>query len=84
LKGQALNALTIVSELGDGTAFITATTNVNWPEIVEKLLPGQTAFEDPMLVAYVFKARLSKLLNNIRYKLFGALLIYNIKSNPLL
>jgi hypothetical protein len=57
-----------VSELGDGTAFVTCTTNINWPEIVEKLLPGQTAFENPMLVAMVFKARLSKLLHNLRYE----------------
>ena len=32
-KKLALNALTIVTEIGKPTLFITGTVNVNWPEI---------------------------------------------------
>jgi hypothetical protein len=66
LKTCALNALTAVSELGDATGFITLTTNVLWPEIKEKLLPGQTAFEAPEIVCQVFKARLAAFMNNLK------------------
>ena len=45
-----------------------------WPEIQERLFPGQTAFDRPDVTCRVFKARLSALLNNIReHKYFGQL-----------
>jgi hypothetical protein len=43
-----LNALTIVTEIGKPTLFITGTVNVNWPEIQSRLLKGQTAFDRPI------------------------------------
>jgi hypothetical protein len=66
LKKCAENAMTIVSEKGDGTAFITLTANALWPEIQEKLLPSQDAFDRPDIVAQVFKARLAAFLTNLR------------------
>jgi Helitron helicase-like domain at N-terminus len=41
------------------------TANPNWPEIQRELLPGQTAADRPDLVARVFKAKMSQLLDDI-------------------
>ena len=67
LRELARNALTIISEMGHPTVFITVTCNTNWPEIEEKLLPGQTAFDREDIVCIVFKARLSALMFNLRH-----------------
>ena len=53
MKVLALNSLHVVSQLGTPTHFITLTTNVKWPEILERLLPGQTAFNRPDIVCQV-------------------------------
>ena len=44
LRSLAINALTIVTELGRPTFFITFTCNVHWPEFDEQLLSGQTPY----------------------------------------
>ena len=62
--------------MGIQTLFITMTTNINWPEIQEMLLPGQTAFDRPDVVVRVFHARLEKLLQNLKEgKYFGRHLV---------
>jgi len=40
----ATNALTIVSEMGRPTIFLTLTCNTHWFEIEDQLLKGQTAY----------------------------------------
>jgi hypothetical protein len=65
-KKLALNALSIVTELGKPTLFITGTVNVNWPEIKSRLLKGQTAFDRPDIVTQVFRCRLTKLIDNLK------------------
>jgi len=45
LSKLAMNALTIVSELGRPTFFLTLTCNHLWPEIQCRLFPGQSAFD---------------------------------------
>jgi hypothetical protein len=45
LKKLAMNALHIVSEFGKPHCFLTLTANPNWPEIQERLFPGQTAYD---------------------------------------
>jgi hypothetical protein len=73
LSGLAHNALTIVTELGSPDLFITATTNPLWPEIQDRLFPGQSAFDRPDIVAEVFHARTEALVQNLRNgKYFGA------------
>jgi hypothetical protein len=67
LKRQAQNALTILSEKGRPTLFITLTCNTHWPEISERLFPGQSAYEREDVVCAVFKARLEAFLFNLRY-----------------
>ena len=72
LNDLAHNALTIVTELGDPDIFITGTTNPLWPEIEERLFPGQTAYDRPDIVTEVFHARLEALVHNLRSgKYFG-------------
>jgi len=66
LKRLATDALIIVSQRGKPSLFITATTNVEWSEIQEKLLSGQTAYDRPDIVAMVFHQRLQAFLHNIR------------------
>ena len=71
-KKLALNALTIVTEIGKPTLFITGTVNVNWPEIQDRLLKGQTAFDRPDVVTQVFRCRLTKFIENLKDgKYFG-------------
>jgi hypothetical protein len=66
LKQLANNSLIIVSKLGDPTIFLTATCNPIWSEIVEMLLPGQTAFDRPDITVRIFHEKLKILLKNIR------------------
>jgi hypothetical protein len=80
LKSLALNALRIVEEYDKPTVFITLTVNMNWPEIQEQLLRGQSAFEREDIVCRVFKQRLKAFLFNLRTgKYFdGSLVVYDM------
>jgi hypothetical protein len=72
LRSLAIDAMTIVSELGESTAFVTVTFNPNWPELKDRLLDGQKIYDRPDVACLVFKARLSALNHNIRHgKYFG-------------
>jgi hypothetical protein len=66
LKKLAQEGLCVISEYGNPSLFITVTCNHKWPEIQERLLPGQTAFDRPDIVDQVFHQRLQALLANIR------------------
>ena len=46
LRMLATNALTIVSEMGRPTIFLTLTCNIHWADIEDQLLDGQTAYGD--------------------------------------
>ena len=54
LSKLAMNALTIVSELGRPTFFLTLTCNHMWPEVQCRLFPGQTAFDREDVIDQVF------------------------------
>ena len=59
------NSLSIARKYGNASIFLTMTANPKWQEVQDALLPGQTAFDRPDLVACVFalkKAHLLKLL----------------------
>ena len=45
LKSLAKNCLQVVAEKGKPHIFLTVTANPNWPEITERLFPGQTAYD---------------------------------------
>ena len=71
-KKLALNALSIVTERGKPTLFLTGTVNTNWPEIQSQLLKGQTAFDRSDVVNQVFRCRLTKFIDNLKAgKYFG-------------
>ena len=57
--------------------FITIMTNPKWVEIQQELLPGQTAYDCPDLVACVFNLKKGELLNDITKKhIFGKVFAY--------
>jgi len=51
------DSLAICQENKKPDLFLTMTANGNWQEIVENILPGQTATDRPDLVAQVFHAK---------------------------
>ena len=59
------DAMAIVRKLGKPDYFITFTCNAEWPEITAELLPGQTAWDRPDVVAHVFKLKLKALLYDL-------------------
>lgn len=56
---EVADSLAICHSRGKPSFFITITTNPNWTEITEKLRPGQTASDIPVIVCRVFKAKMS-------------------------
>ena len=57
--------------------FITMTTNPDWIEIKRELLPGQSSYDRPDLVARVFKLKKDELIDDIcKRKIFGAVSAY--------
>jgi len=72
MRRKSRDMLQIYNEMGCPHAFITLTTNTEWPELKEALPDGTSAFEDPITVCRVFKHRLDAFLHNLRNgKYFG-------------
>ena len=67
---QAADAMALRRKFGKPTFFMTMTFNPDWPEVRSCLLPGQTAFDIPIVVARTFKNRLEKVLRLLRTR-FG-------------
>ena len=66
------DAMTYVRKYGYPDLFITATTNPNWPEIKDNLLPGQDPQDRPDIVAHVFRLKVQKLLEMLKSEMvFG-------------
>lgn len=63
---QVADALTIAAHFGSPTFFVTMTCNPFWPEIQQRLLPGQRWGDDPVLVSRVFKQKFSALLKVLK------------------
>ena len=59
------DAMTIVTKYGKPDIFLTFTANPKWPEIVENLLPHQSASDRPDLVSRVFHLKLKALLHDL-------------------
>jgi hypothetical protein len=62
---QVADALALCREFGRPSLFITVTMNTKWPEITERLHPGQTASDTPGVVARAFKSRMSLMMKSI-------------------
>ena len=71
------HALTLLRVIGPSDLFITFTANPTWCEIVDNLLPEQTASDHPDIVARVFHLKFASLLNDIMVqKIFGKAIAY--------
>jgi len=60
-----MDAMTLVTRFGKPDLFITMTCNPYWNEIMEELLPGQTAQDRPDVVTRVYRARLLNLHDDL-------------------
>ena len=65
LRKCSQNGLSILSHYGSPTCFLTVTVNPRWKEILEKILPNQTAQERIDITNMVFKQKLCTLENNL-------------------
>jgi hypothetical protein len=72
-SSETADALALAREYGPPSMFITMTCNPEWPEIVSRLRPTQTAYDIPIIVIRVFKRRLQRLLELLNTK-FGHVL----------
>lgn len=62
----------VVNRRGKPHLMITVTCNPEWPEIVEKLEPHQSALDRPDLCCRVFKAKLAEIMADLKGgKVFG-------------
>jgi hypothetical protein len=59
------DAMAVVSRYGKPDYLITFTTNPEWREIKENLLPGQRADDRPDLVNRVFECKTRRLIDDI-------------------
>ena len=60
MRERQQDAMTYVKMYGHHDLFITTTTNPNWPEIKDNLLPGQDPQDRPDIVARVFRLKVQK------------------------
>ena len=60
------DALHISTEEGPSHLFLTMTANPHWPEITALLPEGQTSCDRPDIIARVFAAKISELLEKLR------------------
>ena len=65
-KEQIADSLTIASNLGNPTFFITMTCNSDWPEIKTRLRAGQDFSDIPSDVVRVFKQKLTLLEQTLK------------------
>ena len=74
--------MAIIRHLHKPALFITFTANPHWPEIIEQLLPGQTADSRPDITSRVFQMKKKQLLDDLkRTQVFGTYRgsVYNIE-----
>ena len=71
LHQRYLDAMALAAKQGKSDIFLTFTCNPKWPEIVDNLLPGQTAADRPDLVARVFKMKLDALKKDLKEGVLG-------------
>jgi hypothetical protein len=72
------DAMSIVRKYGKPDLFLTFTCNPRHKDIVENLLPGQTAADRPDIVSRVFKLHLGELLKDIKKRNVLGVLIAHI------
>jgi ATP-dependent DNA helicase PIF1 len=68
MRRRYMDAMALVRKYGKPDIFLTMTCNPKWDEIKNELYPGQTAQDQPDLVARVFRAKLEKLKRRLLKK----------------
>ena len=68
IKSDFLDSSAVVTETGRPHNFITVTCNPNWDDIVENLLPGETAHDRLDITIRVFKIKLKQIEDDLRKK----------------
>ena len=69
--------MAIARYFGQVDIFMTMTTNPQWPEITQELLPGQTAYDRPELVSQVFQMKKKAIIDFIyKHGIFGSAVAY--------
>ena len=72
LRNVSQNALSVVSEYGCPTCFLTLTTNSEWDEINENIFEDQDGFVRVDVTGKVFKGKLYNFIHNLKAgKYFG-------------
>jgi hypothetical protein len=66
------DSMAIVCKFGVPDIFLTMTANPRWPEIDANLFAGQTASDQPDIVARVFELKKNELLCKVMHGFFGA------------
>jgi hypothetical protein len=69
------DAMARVRKFSKPDLFITFTCNPKWKEIINTLLPGQTAKDRPELVTRVFNLKLDALLKDIKDGVLGNVIV---------
>ena len=71
-----------VRKFGRPHLFITVTTNLKWPDILESLTPGQQPHDRPDLLVRVFRLKMQNLLKMLKDGCCGCLeaLVLNFKG----
>ena len=69
---KVADALAVCRQYGKPSIFLTMTTNPKWPEIVSRLLPGQTVADIPVDICHAFRNHLAHLLKLLRQR-FGSI-----------
>ena len=70
-------AMALVRYFGKPTLFLTATMNIDCPEVKSCLAPHQTPYDRPDLLCRAFKAKKDELIRDIvKSKIFGQVLAY--------
>jgi hypothetical protein len=69
------DAMARVRKFGKLDLFVTFTCNPKWKEIIDTLLPRQTAKECPKLVTCVFNLKLDALLKDIKEGVLGNVIV---------
>jgi hypothetical protein len=71
------DSMAIARYFGQVDIFMTMTTNPQWPEITQELLPGQTAYDRPELVSRVFQMKKKAIIEFIyKHGIFGSAVAY--------
>ncbi len=65
MKALYQDSMSVIRKFGKPDLFCTMTCNPAWPEILNELLPGQSANDRPDLIARIFNIKLKALIADI-------------------